>query len=179
MSSLPKWKALLAMALPSWTDKKNGSMKRGGLWLITEVGEGNVFTKTQLKEAFPDVAQIDRRVRDLRDFGWRIDTNREDVSLDANEQRFVTQGEPVWEPGKGRAKSNTPITAVQRREIMSKDGHLCRSCGITPGQMYAGDVRGGAARHRTPECPAGERRPERAVRDGVHPVQGRWTRTGS
>ncbi|WP_371792060.1 hypothetical protein OG285_22965 [Streptomyces sp. NBC_01471] len=126
------------MALPSWTDKKNGSMKRGGLWLITEVGEGNVFTKTQLKEAFPDVAQIDRRVRDLRDFGWRIDTNREDVSLDANEQRFVTQGEPVWEPGKGRAKSNTPITAVQRREIMSKDGHLCRSCGITPGQMYAG-----------------------------------------
>ncbi|MEV6791643.1 hypothetical protein AB0M87_06525 [Streptomyces sp. NPDC051320] len=126
------------MTLPSWTDEKYGSMKRGALWLVSVVGEGNVFTKTQLKSAFPDTSQIDRRVRDLRDFGWRIDTNREDLSLDANEQRFVTQGEPVWEPGKGRAKTNLGITAAQRREIMAKDGHLCRSCGITAGQMYAG-----------------------------------------
>ncbi|MEV8412975.1 hypothetical protein AB0P45_05060 [Streptomyces niveus] len=126
------------MSLPSWTDESYGSMKRGALWLVAVVGEGNVFTKTQLKEAFPGTAQIDRRVRDLRDFGWRIDTNREDLSLDANEQRFVSQGEPVWEPGKGRAKTSTPITATQRREIMAKDGHLCRSCGIPAGQMYAG-----------------------------------------
>ncbi|MFF4095785.1 hypothetical protein ACFYYY_18450 [Streptomyces sp. NPDC001834] len=126
------------MSLPSWTDKKYGSMKRGALWLVTVVGVGNVFTKTQLKEAFPETAQIDRRVRDLRDFGWRIDTNREDLSLDANEQRFVTQGEPVWEAGKGRAKGNLPITATQRREIMAKDGHICRSCGITVGQVYEG-----------------------------------------
>lgn len=126
------------MSLPSWTDESYGSMKRGALWLLTIVGEGNVFTKTQLKEAFPGTAQIDRRVRDLRDYGWRIDTNREDLTLDANEQRFVTQGEPVWEPGKGRAKTSTPITATQRREIMAKDGHLCRSCGIPAGQMYAG-----------------------------------------
>lgn len=126
------------MSLPSWTDESYGSMKRGALWLVTVVGEGNVFTKTQLKEAFPGTAQIDRRVRDLRDFGWRIDTNREDLTLDANEQRFVTRGEPVWEPGKGRAKTSTPITATQRREIMAKDGHLCRSCGIPAGQMYAG-----------------------------------------
>ncbi|MEV0778578.1 hypothetical protein [Streptomyces sp. NPDC050428] len=126
------------MSLPSWTDESYGSMKRGALWLVTIVGEGNVFTKTQLKEAFPGTAQIDRRVRDLRDFGWRIDTNREDITLDANEQRFVTQGEPVWEPGKGRAKTSTPITATQRREIMAQDGYLCRSCGIPAGQMYAG-----------------------------------------
>lgn len=128
------------MSLPSWTDeKKYGSMKRGALWLVTVVGEGSVFTKTQLKEAFPGTAQIDRRVRDLRDFGWRIDTSREDPALNANEQRFVSQGEPVWEAGKGgRASTSTPITAGRRREIMARDGHFCRSCGISAGQMYAG-----------------------------------------
>lgn len=89
------------MGLPSWTDQKLGTMKRAGLWLVAVVGEGNVFTKEDVKKAFPGVSQADRRVRDLRDFGWRIDTNREDLTLGQHEQRFVAQGEPVWEPGKG------------------------------------------------------------------------------
>ncbi|MFI5522366.1 hypothetical protein [Streptomyces platensis] len=126
------------MALPSWTDEKFGTMKRAALWLVSVVGEGNVFTKAQLRDAFPDTSQIDRRMRDLRGHGWRIDTNRDDVSLDPHEQRFVQQGEPVWEPGKGRAKSAAPVTATQRREILQRDGNFCRSCGISGGQEYAG-----------------------------------------
>ncbi|MFH8344638.1 hypothetical protein [Streptomyces sp. NPDC018045] len=126
------------MDLPSWTDEKFGTMKRAALWLVTVVGEGNVFTKADLREAFPGTAQIDRRMRDLRDHGWRIDTNREDSSLESHEQRFVLQGEPVWEPGKGRPKSSVAITATQRREIIAKDGNFCRSCGISGGQIYAG-----------------------------------------
>ncbi|POM26682.1 hypothetical protein BTM25_10860 [Actinomadura rubteroloni] len=110
-------------------------MKRAALWLIAEVGEGNVFTKAQLREAFPDTAQIDRRMRDLRDHGWVIDTNREDALLGTHEQRFVTRGEPVWEPGRA-AKPRASITATQRREILQADGHLCRSCGISAGQQY-------------------------------------------
>lgn len=125
------------MELPSWEDKSKGTMKRAALWLVAVVGEGNVFTKTQLRDAFPDVSQIDRRMRDLRDHDWRIDTNREDVSLGAHEQRFVTQGEPVWEPGKA-TKSGTAITATQRRELLVRDGHLCRACGISAGQTFAG-----------------------------------------
>ncbi|MGW2795953.1 hypothetical protein [Streptomyces sp. NPDC001269] len=126
------------MAAPSWTDSQVGTMKRAALWLVQEVGEGSVFTKAQLREAFPDVAQIDRRMRDLRDFGWRIDTSREDVSLEAYEQRFVHAGELVWEPGKGSRKAGTAITGTQRRELLARDGHMCRSCGITPGQVFAG-----------------------------------------
>jgi hypothetical protein len=122
--------------MPSWQDEKIGSMKRAGLWLVQVVGEGNTFTKTQLREAFPDTAQIDRRMRDLRDHGWRIDTNREDLQLGANEQRFVKQGQPIWEPGKA-TKNGVTITATQRRELLLKDGHMCRSCGIGPGQVFA------------------------------------------
>ncbi|MET9801389.1 hypothetical protein [Streptomyces sp. NPDC006368] len=125
------------MDLPSWTDGKLGTMKRAALWLVTVVGEGNVFTKEDVKEAFPGVSQADRRVRDLRDHGWQIDTNREDASLGQHEQRFVRQGEPVWEPGKG-SRPSTSITMTQRREVLARDGHFCRSCGIAPGEAYAG-----------------------------------------
>ncbi|MEV7543003.1 hypothetical protein [Streptomyces sp. NPDC089915] len=125
------------MSLPSWTDEKFGTMKRAALWLVTVVGEGNVFTKEEVKQAFPGVSQADRRVRDLRDFGWRIDTNREDLGLNQHEQRFVLQGEPVWEPGKGTRPASS-ITDTQRREILARDGHHCRSCGITAGETYAG-----------------------------------------
>lgn len=86
--------------LPSWEDTSLGTMKRVALWLVTVVGEGEVFTKEELRQAFPGVSQVDRRMRDLRDFGWSISTNREDGSLDPVEQRFVEPGIPVWEPGK-------------------------------------------------------------------------------
>ncbi|MFF8655675.1 hypothetical protein [Streptomyces huasconensis] len=125
------------MEMPSWTDTRLGTMKRAGLWLVTVVGEGNVFTKQDVKAAFPGVSQADRRVRDLRDHGWQIDTNREDASLGQHEQRFVKQGEPVWQPGKG-TRPGTSITQTRRREVLARDGHFCRSCGIAPGEVYAG-----------------------------------------
>ncbi|GAA1584006.1 hypothetical protein GCM10009804_45450 [Kribbella hippodromi] len=128
------------MNLPPWQDDSLGTMKRVALWLIQVVGEGNDFTKEALRADFPSVSQIDRRMRDLRDFGWRIDTNREDPALGAHQQRFVTQGDPVWEPGRAgkRSKRSTAIGAGLRRQVLSADGHMCRSCGITPGDTYAG-----------------------------------------
>ncbi|MCX5140489.1 MULTISPECIES: hypothetical protein [unclassified Streptomyces] len=125
------------MTLPSWRDENYGTMKRAALWLLTVVGEGEVFTKEDVKNAFPGISQADRRVRDLRDYGWKIDTHREDALLGQHEQRFVAQGQPVWEPGKA-TKDSSAITDTQRRKVLARDGNRCRSCGITPGQAYAG-----------------------------------------
>lgn len=126
-------------ALPSWDDPSLGTMKRVALWLVTVVGEGEVFTKEELRRALPGVSQVDRRMRELRDFGWRISTNREDEDLDPVEQRFVEQGIPVWEPGKAtRPRGTTAIGVGKRRETISRDGNMCRSCGITPGSVYEG-----------------------------------------
>ncbi|WP_330339737.1 hypothetical protein [Streptomyces sp. NBC_00557] len=123
--------------IPSFRDKKFGSMVRAALWLVTVVGEGNIFTKAQLREAFPDVAQIDRRLRGLRDHGWRIDTSRDDPSLLQQEQRFVTRGADVWIPGKSKApKHKASLTAAQRAKVLQDDNHLCRSCGIGAGEAY-------------------------------------------
>lgn len=126
----------MSTALPSWQDSELGTMKRAALWLVQVVGEGEIFTKAELREAFPDVAQIDRRMRDLRDFGWKIDTKREDIDLDANEQRYVQRGEPVWEPGRG-TRPRSSITVNQRRELLATYNHKCSSCGATPGDAYA------------------------------------------
>ncbi|MEU1817909.1 hypothetical protein ABZ543_22310 [Streptomyces roseifaciens] len=125
------------MTLPSWRDEKYGSKTRAALWLVSEVGEDNVFTKTQLREAFPEVAQIDRRMRDLRDHGWQIDTRREDPSLKLEEQRFVKKGAEIWLPGQAKTqKSKASLTAAQRTKIMAADSFLCRSCGIGAGESY-------------------------------------------
>ncbi len=121
----------------SWRDGSLGTMKRVALWLVSEVGEGNKFTKAELRDTFPGVSQIDRRMRDLRSFGWRIDTNREDVTLAAPEQRFVEQGQPVWEKGVTSRPAHAPaIGATRRREIIAHDDNMCRSCGITPGDLH-------------------------------------------
>jgi hypothetical protein len=124
------------MALPSYRDV-TGGMAQAALWLITVVGEGNVFTKAQLREAFPDVAQIDRRLRGLRDHGWRIDTSRDDPSLRQQEQRFVTRGADVWIPGKSKSPTHkNSLTASQRAKVLHDDNNLCRSCGVGAGEAY-------------------------------------------
>ncbi|MFC9928653.1 hypothetical protein [Streptomyces sp. NPDC127190] len=123
--------------IPSYEDKNLGSMARAALWLVAVVGEGNIFTKAQLREAFPDIAQIDRRLRDLRDHGWRIDTSRDDPALLQQEQRFVTRGADVWIPGKSKApKHKASLTPAQRAKVLQDDNHLCRSCGIGAGEPY-------------------------------------------
>ncbi|MFF7725920.1 hypothetical protein [Streptomyces sp. NPDC008001] len=125
------------MTLPSWRDGKYGTKVRAALWLETEVGEGNIFTKAQLREAFPDVAQIDRRMRDLRDHDWTIHTRREDPALKQEEQRYVKKGTEVWVPGQAKTlKSKSSLTAAQRTRVMMADNFLCRSCGIGAGESY-------------------------------------------
>ncbi|MFD5510546.1 hypothetical protein ACFWIB_22600 [Streptomyces sp. NPDC127051] len=126
--------------IPSWRNGQLSTMVRCGLWLVTEVGVGEVFTKTQLREAFPETSQIDRRMRDLRDRGWRIATNREDATLTPSEHRFVEMGAEVWKPGQSRVKPAAVVSAPQRRDILDRDDHLCRVCGIAAGEAYDGGI---------------------------------------
>lgn len=125
------------MTLPSWQSENLGSMARTALWLLQVVGVNGTFKKVELREAFPDVAQIDRRLRDLRDHGWKIDTSRDDPTLTQQEQRFVAAGTEVWLPGKAKApKHKASITAAQRAKILAADNYMCRSCGIAVGEVY-------------------------------------------
>ncbi|MEV8548898.1 hypothetical protein AB0L04_03520 [Streptomyces glaucescens] len=132
----------MTTTLPSWRDTTYGTSRLGtkarvALWLIQEVKENGTFTKADLRAAFPDVAQIDRRMRDLRDHGWEIATSREDPTLRQQEHRFRARGADVWVPGKAKAPVHkSSITNAQRAKVLQDDGYLCRTCGVTGGETY-------------------------------------------
>lgn len=116
-------------------------MVRGALWLVQVVGEGNTFTKNQLRKAFPGVSQVDRRIRDLRDYGWVVYSNTEDARLSVEDQRFVKEGVPVWD-AKARHDSapQKATSSKERQAVLVRDGYMCTLCGIAGGEPYPDDA---------------------------------------
>ena len=130
------------MQQPKWDDPDldAGVMVRGGLWLLQEVGVGNVFTKGDIRAAFPDASQADRRIRDLRDYGWVLHTRADDASLQLEQTRLVSVGTEVWDPRARRASNpNKGISSKARDAIMARDDYMCTVCGITGGEAYPDD----------------------------------------
>ncbi len=111
-------------------------MVRGALWLLEVIGEGNIFTKEQVRSAFPGVAQADRRIRDLRDYGWKIFSSSDDATLNLEEQRFVEAGIAVWDPAARRRARSKAVTAKERQAAMAADEYQCVICGIGGGEPY-------------------------------------------
>ncbi|MGN6605635.1 MAG: hypothetical protein ACTHMS_01305 [Jatrophihabitans sp.] len=128
--------------MPPWNDPSInvGTMIRGALWLVQVVGAGNTFTKADLREAFPGVSQADRRIRDLRDYGWVIRASNEDATLLPEEQRFESVGVPVWDPQQRRSAGfRRTLSAREKQAIMARDGYLCVVCGIGAAEPYPDD----------------------------------------
>lgn len=115
-------------------------MVKGALWLLQEVGVGNVFTKADIRDAFPGVAQADRRIRDLRDFGWVLHTRADDASLLLDQTRLVASGAEVWDRNARRAASpDKGLSAKEREGIMERDDFMCTVCGISGAEAYPDD----------------------------------------
>ena len=123
------------MNLPDWQTSALGSKIRVALWLTTEIGVGGVFRKSDLRSAFPGVEQVDRRMRDLRQEGWQIETYREDRSLESDELRLVSIGGAVWE-STYRSLKPKALSDSERRRVLANAGFLCVHCGISAGEAY-------------------------------------------
>jgi hypothetical protein len=128
----------VTVTVPDWRTSTAGTRIRAALWLHTEVGVGGTFTKAQLRNAFPNVEQIDRRMRDLRAEGWVIATYREDRSLAPDELRLVDEGGPVWQKGY-RSRAASAVTDKDRQAAFAADGYACTHCGIMAGETYLDD----------------------------------------
>lgn len=105
-----------------------GSLGDAAAWLKEHVGTGGVFTKEDLRSAFPNVTQIDRRVRDLRARGWVIDTRREDPALSAAEMRLVKIGDLTRPPQE--------VSPKERRKALLSVSYSCVLCGAAGGSTY-------------------------------------------
>lgn len=123
------------MTVPDWKTSTAGTRVRAALWLHTEIGVGGTFTKAQLRSAFPNVEQIDRRMRDLRAEGWIIATYREDRTLAPDELRLVEEGGPVWQRGY-RSRATAAVSEKDRQAAFAADGYACTHCGIMGGESY-------------------------------------------
>ena len=124
------------MTIPDWRTAPIGTRSRVALWLTAEVGADGVFTKAQLRDAFPHVEQIDRRMRDLRKEGWVISTYREDRTLEPDELRLVQRGGNVWEHGY-QAQQPTMVPDKVRNATLAADEFRCVRCGVGAGDAYA------------------------------------------
>lgn len=129
---------IVDMNIPDWRTSSAGTRTRAAIWLASQVGEGGVFTKAQLREAFPGVEQIDRRMRDLRQDGWILSTYAQERSLAVDELRLVQIGGHVWEAGY-KSKLTRSASDRERREILARDNFACVFCGIGAGETYSDD----------------------------------------
>lgn len=122
----------------AWDDPRaGGTMVRGALWLLQVIGEGNTFTKNELRDAFPGVSQVDRRIRDLRDYGWVVHSSAEDATLLREDQRFVSAGVAVWDSKARRANAPTKaISTKERQVVLARDDYMCTLCGVAGGESY-------------------------------------------
>lgn len=121
--------------LPDWRDESLGSRVRVALWLATVVGEGNVFTKADLRAAITGREQVDRRMRELRAAGWEIKTNRDATGLAPGELLLEQIGAPIW-VSEHRSAGTRRVSSRVRREVMERDHHRCVRCGIVAGERY-------------------------------------------
>lgn len=126
------------MAVPDWRTLQAGTRVRAAVWLHSEVGVGGTFTKARLRDAFPGVEQVDRRMRDLRPEGWIIATYREDASLDSDELRLVAEGGAVWEKGYRSRRERQP-SDQERRAVFAADNFVCIYCGVGGGEAFDDD----------------------------------------
>src|SRR5690349_22430259 len=110
------------MTVPDWRTATAGAKVRVALWLASEVREGGIFTKAQLRAAFPNIEQVDRRMRDLRPEGWEILTFQEDRSLEPDELRLKTMGGSVWDPGY-RSKAKASVSEKERQAVFLADDY--------------------------------------------------------
>lgn len=126
--------------IPDFRDASvGGAMVQSACWLASEIGEGGVFSKEMLRAAVPGREQVDRRMRDLRKFGWVIDESRVGKGLATDELRLVKVGVPVWDRGARKAATPPSISDKVRQSVFFRDGHACVRCGIAAGEAFDDD----------------------------------------
>ena len=121
------------MQQPAWDDPgAGGTMVRGALWLLAGRRRGQHVHEEPAPRRLPGISQVDRRIRDLRDYGWVVYSSAEDASLLREDQRFVKAGVPVWDPQARRANAPEKTISTRNARRSSPATGTCARCAASP-----------------------------------------------
>lgn len=122
------------MSIPVWQDTTIGAKKRVAHFLATEIGQGNVFSFGDVRAKITNIEQLGRRMRELREVGWKILSYKDTSQLQPDELLLHTVGDRIWEPGYRWPTKR--LSAATRRKVFERDGHRCMVCGMDLGAEY-------------------------------------------
>ncbi|MBW3068328.1 HNH endonuclease [Actinomyces sp. 594] len=110
-----------------------GSLPRMAAWLRWNVKPGQRFSTRELRSVLGiDQEHFQRRQRELREYGWRYLSAKEDPSL-GEQCELLEYG---WWPGEGPRPRRQAISAKVRRQVFERDGGRCVICGRAAGEYY-------------------------------------------
>jgi hypothetical protein len=127
------------------------------LWFRKELED--TFTMRELRselgaDLIGSSEHLNRRLRELRDAGWQIDSNKDDRQLPLDVYRVQVKGARLWiDSERNELQVFRPSQRV-RRIVLDRDGSRCRVCGIGVGESYPGEPNSKARLtigHRVPQ----------------------------
>lgn len=110
------------------------------LWFNKDVGA--TFSMREIREALgelgsPENAEhLNRRLRNLRPQGWRIDSYKDRAGLAMYEYVLIQKGARTW---LGERRETDAASAAVRRRVLDRDGNRCVVCGVGAGEPYPED----------------------------------------
>lgn len=119
-----------------------GGQHRVAAYLWFNKDEGDSFTMRELREALgnagkpEDAEHLNRRMRDLRPQGWRIDSYKDRHGQATDSYLLVEKGARTW---LGERTQIDTVSASVRRFVLDRDGNRCVICGVGAGEPYPDD----------------------------------------
>ena len=90
-----------------------------------KVAVGDIVTNDQIRKVAAPGSTYTRRIREMREDGWKIDTHRDDASLKPGEYRLAAP------PPSTRAYTfSRGISNRLRSAVLERNGFTCQTCGL-------------------------------------------------
>lgn len=90
---------------------------------------GKVLSSKELQEVAGGVVEWGRRIRELRQAGWSIETHNDRADLTPGEYILVSPPPP----GIDHYKISRPISNKLRAQVLERNGYTCQMCGAGAG----------------------------------------------
>jgi hypothetical protein len=108
--------------------KKASSIEKVRQFLLSNIGQ--IVESRDIQDAADGAVQYSRRLRELREQGWKILSHNDMATLKPG-QYLLAELPPLNKP----LKFSQGISQKLRSEVLDRNGFTCQMCGLTPGEI--------------------------------------------